>query len=174
MAVGEATKLLARTAGIETGKPKDAGVIQTLEGEARRKRENEPDLNTNPDVMYKKLSRIPEGLQDDAALAREIEAMEEEHLGPGALQWELVNSALHGLENTQFTNPNLALSQAIIALRGRAARDGGERSEALLQKLEDLITSRVLKRSMKIPEAIEFLKNEAAKEPKLRKPKGKE
>jgi hypothetical protein len=169
MTIVEATKLLTKTAGIETGRPKNAGIIQTLEREERRKRENEPDLNVNPDVMYKKLSDIPEALQDDASLAREIEAMEEEHLGPGALEWESMSSALHGLENTQFTNPNLTVSQAIIVLRGRMARDGSGKSGALLQKLEDLTAAHILKRSITIPAAIEFLKNEIAKEPKLKK-----
>jgi hypothetical protein len=175
MTVGKAIKILERTADVKIGKLKDMGVERIMDAELKQKREHIPDLKIDPEAMYEKLANVPEGLRDDMAIAREIETMEED-LGKSALRWELMNSALRGLENIQstFKNSDLAISQAIIALRGRVDRGDRGKSLQLLQKLEDLIALRLLKRSMTIPGAIEFLKHEVAKEPKLLKLKEKE
>lgn len=173
MTVGEAVRIIERTAGVRMKTSKDMGVEKMMDAEARRKRENIPDLNIDPDVMYEKLSDVPERLRDDVAIAREIEGMEEEHLGKGALKWELLHSALRELEDARatFKNPDLTISQVIIALRGRVDRGNRGKSLQLLQKLEELTDARLLKRSITILQAIEFLKLETAKEPKLRKVK---
>ena len=178
MTVEKATAFLQGKVGVEMRPSEDLGVFKTMAAEDRRKRDNIPDLHLAPDVMYRKLSDIPEEFRDDSLVSREIEAMEEEHLGRGAMRWEVMNSVLHGLENTSFRNPNLSLSSVLIVLQGRMAGEilthGESLSGKLLIKLHELIDAHVLGRSMTIPAAIEVLKTEVAKEPKLRKPKGKE
>jgi hypothetical protein len=171
MTIADAVKILERMAGAKMKTSKDMGVEKMMDAEARRKQENIPDLNIDADVVRERLSDIPENLRDDAAIAREIEEMEEEHLGKDAIKWELMHAALHGSEDERatFKNPDLTISQAVIALQGRVNRGDRGKSLQLLQKLEELTAMRLLKRSITIPQAIAFLKLETAKEPKLRK-----